>query len=116
MIPQEKSTAVTRGLREAFGVTEFEHIRMITKGNTTSRVFRIVVRGSPYLLKIIMRADDATRHYTNMKAASEAGLAPHVWYTSVEDKICITDFVEAADFPARHWRCQPENARGGWPQ
>jgi hypothetical protein len=28
MIPQEKSAAVLRGLREAFGVTEFEDIRM----------------------------------------------------------------------------------------
>jgi hypothetical protein len=32
MIPQEKSPAVTRGLREAFGVTDFEDIRRITKG------------------------------------------------------------------------------------
>ena len=98
MIPQEKSAAVTRGLREAFGVTEFEGIRMMTKGHTSSLVFRIVVRGSPFLLKIITRTDDPTRHYTCMKAAAEAGLAPHVWYTSVEDRISITDFVEAAPF------------------
>ena len=99
MIPQEKSAAVTRGLLEAFGVTEFDEIRMMTKGNATSLVFRIVVRGSPFLLKITMRTDDPTRHYTCMRAAAEAGLAPHVWYTNVEDKICITDFVEAAPFP-----------------
>jgi len=99
MIPQEKSAAVTRGLLEAFGVTEFEDIRMMTKGNATSLVFRIVVRGSPFLLKITMRTDDPTRHYICMRAAAEAGLAPHVWYTNVEDKICITDFVEAAPFP-----------------
>jgi len=75
MIPQGKSAAVTRGLREAFGVTEFEDIRMMTKGHTSSLVFRIVVRGSPFLLKIITRTDDPTRHYTCMKAAAEAGLA-----------------------------------------
>jgi hypothetical protein len=34
-----------------------------------------------------------------MKAAAEAGLAPRVWYTSVEDRISITDFVEARPFP-----------------
>ena len=99
MIPQEKSAAVTRGLREAFGVTGFEDIRRLTRGNTSSLVFRIVVRGSPYLLKIIMRTDDPTRHFTCMQAAAEAGLAPHVWYTSIEDRIVITDFVEAAPFP-----------------
>src|SRR5258708_35101676 len=99
MIPQEKSAAVTRALHDAFGVTEIEDIRMMTKGNATSGVFRIVVRGSPFLLKIIMRTDDPTRHYTNMKAAAEAGLAPRVWYTSIEDKISISDFVEEAPFP-----------------
>ena len=29
MIPQEKSAAVSRGLREAFGIAEFEDIRII---------------------------------------------------------------------------------------
>jgi hypothetical protein len=100
MIPQEKSAAVTRGLREAFGVTEFEEIHQITKGHTSSLVFRIVVGGSPYLLKIILRTDDPTRHYTCMKAAAEAGLAPRVWYTNVPDRISITNFVGAAPFPA----------------
>ena len=95
MIPQEKSEAVTRGLREAFGVTEFEDISRITGGHTSSLVFRIIVRGSPYLLKIIMRTEDPTRHYTSMKAAAEAGVAPRVLYDNIENKISITDFVEA---------------------
>jgi len=95
MIPQEKSAAVTRGLREAFGVREFEEISRIAKGQTSSLVFRIIVRGTPYLLKIIMRSDDPTRHYTCMKAAAEAGLAPQVRYTNIEDEVSITDFVEA---------------------
>jgi len=98
MIPQEKSAAVTRGLREAFGLTSFEDIRMMTKGHTTSLVYRIVAGGSPFLLKIIMRKDDPTRHFTCMRSAAEAGLAPRVWYTNVEDRILITDFVETAPF------------------
>lgn len=99
MIPQEKSEAVTRGLREAFGVTEFEDISRITGGHTSSLVFRIVVRGSPYLLKIVTRTEDQTRHYTSMRAAAEAGVAPRVWYTNIEDKISIADFVEAEPLP-----------------
>src|SRR5437764_15195674 len=79
MIPQEKSAAVTRGLREAFGVAEFEDIRT-TKALASSLVFRIVVRGSPYLLKISTRTSDPAGHYTCMRAAAAAGLAPHVWY------------------------------------
>ena len=99
MIPETKKDGVARALREAFGATEFEGIQGITKGNATSLVFRIVVKGSPYLLKIVMRTDDPTCHYTCMQAAAEAGLAPRVWYTNVEDKISITDFVEAVPFP-----------------
>jgi thiamine kinase-like enzyme len=99
MIPQEKSEAVTRALRAAFGATEFEDISRMTGGHTSSLVFRIIVRGSPYLLKIITRAEDPTRHYTSMKAAAEARLAPHVWYTDIENRISITDFVEAEHLP-----------------
>ena len=99
MIPQENSEAVTRGLREAFEVTSFEDISRITGGHTSSLVFRIIVRGSPYLLKIITRTEDPTRHYTSMKTAAEAGVAPRVWYTNIEDKISITDFVEAEPLP-----------------
>jgi len=32
MIPQAKDAAVARALREAFGVSEFEDIRMLTAG------------------------------------------------------------------------------------
>ena len=99
MIPQEKSEAVTRGLREAFGVTEFEDISRITRGQTSSLVFRIVAGGLPYLLKIITRAEDPTRHYTSMRAAAESGLAPRVLYTNIEDHISITDFVAAEPLP-----------------
>lgn len=101
MIPQEKSAAVTQGLREAFGVTTFEDIRSLKSGPSRVPVFRIVVGGTPYLLRIILRADDAARHFANMKAAAEAGLAPRVWYTNAADKISITDFVDAVPFPLR---------------
>lgn len=99
MIPQEKSEAVTRGLREAFGVADFEDIAKVTGGHTSSLVFRIIVRGSPYLLKIIAHADDPTRHYASMRAAAEAGMAPRVWHTNIDEKISITDFVRTEPLP-----------------
>src|SRR5262249_44061196 len=50
--------------------------------------------------RIIMRTDDPTCHFTCMKTASDAGMAPRVWYTSVADKFSITDFVDAVPFQA----------------
>jgi Phosphotransferase enzyme family len=98
MIPQEKSEGVTRGLHQAFGVTEFEDIRII-KDLASSLVYHIIVRGSPFLLKISTRANDPARHFACMKAAADAGLAPRVLYTNIEDSISITDFVEAQPLP-----------------
>ena len=60
MVPQEKRAAVTRGLREAFGVTEFEEIRELNGGRGANPVFLIVVRGSRFLLRINLCAGDLT--------------------------------------------------------
>jgi aminoglycoside phosphotransferase (APT) family kinase protein len=106
MIPESKKEAVVRALREAFGVTEFEDIGMLTAGLSSALVFRIVVQGFPYLLRLIVSTDaatgpgqgDPTRQFACMKSAAEAGLAPRVWYTSIEDRISITDFVTAQPF------------------
>lgn len=106
MIPETKKDAVERALREAFGVNRFEDIRVLGAGLSPALVFRIVVQDCPYLLRIIMdtgsaagpgRGDQA-HHYTCMKLAAEAGIAPRVWYTNTEDRVSITDFVEARPF------------------
>jgi aminoglycoside phosphotransferase (APT) family kinase protein len=104
MIPEAKHAAVARALQEAFGVSEFEEIRILTTGLSSALVFRIAVRGTPYLLRIITRTDamaDPTRQFASMKSAAAAGLAPRVWYTSTEDRISITDFVDAQPFPIK---------------
>ncbi len=102
MIPEAKQPAVTRALTEAFGVTDVEAIHPLTGGLSPSLVFRIVVRGRPYLLRVLMRdaaMADPTHEFTCMRLASEAGIAPRMWYASVEDRVLITDFVAARPFP-----------------
>ena len=83
MIPEAKKDAVARALREAFGVTEFEDIRRLTTGLSPALVFRIVVRGCPYLLRLITSTEaaagpgqgDQTRHFACMRKAAEVGIA-----------------------------------------
>lgn len=107
MIPEAKKDAVARALRETFGVSEFEDIRSLTAGLSSALVCRIVVRGCPYLLRVITNNSsnpgpgqgDPTNQFACMRKAAEAGIAPRVWYTSVEDRVSITDFVEARPFP-----------------
>lgn len=103
LIPPEKSAAVTRALLKAFSTTDIEDIRRMTRGLSSDLVFRIVVRGTPCLLRVMMRINeqnDPARHFGSMKAAAEAGIAPRVRYASIEDGIAITDFIEAVPFPA----------------
>ena len=101
MIPQEKIAAVTQGLREAFGAADFTDICKITGGLSSDLVFRIIVRGSPYLLRVMTHIDernDPVRHFTCVQIAAEGGLAPRVLHANTKDGILITDFVEAAPF------------------
>ncbi|MBV8571040.1 MAG: phosphotransferase [Acidobacteriaceae bacterium] len=100
IIPQEQIAGVTRGIKKAFGVAAFDEIRDLTERPGSNRAFRIVVKGPAYLLRINTRPGDMTRHFSCMQAAAEAGLAPRVHYASTEDRISITDFVEAVPFPA----------------
>jgi thiamine kinase-like enzyme len=102
VIPENKQEVVGRALREAFGVDGFNEIRALSGGLSTALVFRIGVRGTPYLLRIIMKTDamnDPARQFACMKIAAEAGIAPRVWYASIEDRVSITDFVNVKPWP-----------------
>jgi thiamine kinase-like enzyme len=102
MIPEEKKAVVSRALRITFGVDEFEQITPLTAGLSTALIFRMVVLGKAFLLRIIMRTDamgDPTHQINCLKAPVEAGLAPKLLYASVEDRILITDFIEPKPFP-----------------
>ncbi|HYW44366.1 MAG TPA: hypothetical protein VE959_16005 [Bryobacteraceae bacterium] len=75
----------------------------MTKDLSSDLVFRIVVKGSPFLLRIMTRMDernDPVRVFTCMKAAATAGLAPPVLYSNTEDGIAIIDWIETVPFPA----------------
>ena len=102
MIPQDKSDAVAHALDAAFGISTFEDLTQLTTGLSTALVYRIVVKSRPYLLRIITSREaiaDPTRQFACMRSAADAGLAPQIRYTSIEDRILITDFVSARVFP-----------------
>ncbi len=101
MIPESKISAVKNAFQVAFGVNEFEDITQLTAGLSSALIYRIVVLGKAYLLRIITRTDamgDPTHYYRCMQPAAEAGLAPRIWYAGIEDRISITDFVEPKPF------------------
>ncbi|MES1219350.1 MAG: phosphotransferase [Bacteroidota bacterium] len=104
MIPETKKSVVERALQSAFGTKEFQDIHQLTAGLSTALIYRIVVLDKPYLLRIITRTDaigDLSHELAGMQPASDAGIAPCIRYASKEDRILITDFIEAKPFPMR---------------
>ncbi|WP_368487752.1 phosphotransferase [Clostridium sp. BJN0013] len=101
MIPENKQSDVKNALQTAFGVNSYDDIKAITVGLSNAFTFRIVVKNKPYLMKIARtdQLSNPANYYSYMKVASNAGIAPHVWYLSTQDKISITDFIEAKPFP-----------------
>ena len=102
MIPEEKISTVTKALQTTFGTSEYEQITQLTAGLSTALIFRIVVLGKPYLLRVNTRTDmmgDLTHQINCLKMPVEAALAPKLLYASIEDRILITDFIDAKPFP-----------------
>jgi thiamine kinase-like enzyme len=107
MIPENKQAAVRKALQHAFGVTEFEDIRQLLKGLSTALIYKITVQGNPYLLRVIIRTDamaDPSHYYGCMEIAAKGGIAPRIHYTSIEDRVSITDFINEQPFPMHEAR------------
>lgn len=97
-IPETKLGAVASALEEVFGVAEVDDLVLLAGGLSSALVYKIVVCGKPYALRLIMQVDplsDPARQHACMQIASNAGIAPQVHYASTEDALAITDYVEA---------------------
>ncbi len=103
-IPTEKQQAVNTALQATFRTTTVDAIELLTGGLSSALVYKITVRGKPYVLRIVMEIDalsDPARQFTCMKAAAAAGIAPAVHYTSEADALSLTDFVASQSFSAQ---------------
>ncbi len=101
MIPTDKQPAVKKALQAAFDVDKFEDIERLTKGLSGASVFKIMVHGEPFLLRIITRTetrDKPAYYFDCLQIAAKAGLAPKIHYLDIEDRVSITDFIEAKYF------------------
>ena len=102
LIPEAKQADVARVIQTIFGVDGIEEIRPVTGGLSSARVLRIVVHGVPYLLRLMMSTDprnDPARQFSCMARAADAGLAPRILYANADDRVLVTDFVEAKPLP-----------------
>lgn len=103
-IPPTKEPLVRKALREAFGVESADSLTPMTAGLSRARVYRAVVAGRPWLLRVEMSEPsafaDPHRHYACLSGAAAAGVAPAVRYADPEAGVVITDYVEAQPLSA----------------
>jgi aminoglycoside phosphotransferase (APT) family kinase protein len=98
-IPQERREAVLRAVEAAFPGAAIEKVEAITGGASGALIFKVVVRGADYLLRLEIGRDafrDPERQYACLRIAAEAGVAPKLFYADARDGVAITDFVRAA--------------------
>ncbi|HEY0433992.1 MAG TPA: phosphotransferase, partial [Chitinophagaceae bacterium] len=103
MIPEEKLPLVQKALQAAFHTDTYDSITQLTKGLSTALVFKINVDSQPYVLRIVTRTDavaDPALYYGSMQTAAEGGIAPPIYYLSIEDRVSITGYVRDEPFPA----------------
>jgi aminoglycoside phosphotransferase (APT) family kinase protein len=102
VIPTEHAPAVIRALQSAFNIDTYDEIHAPTGGLSPSLVYRIGVQGCPYLLRIISKQawGDPSREFAAMQAGSDAGIAPRIHYSSLEDRLILTDFIATQPYPA----------------
>lgn len=97
-IPEIKLAVVQKALKQVFNNNTVDDIQLLAGGLSTALVYRIMVKGNNYLLRIVMRPDelhDPQRQHICMRSAASCSIAPFVYYTHDEDAVAITAFVQA---------------------
>jgi aminoglycoside phosphotransferase (APT) family kinase protein len=103
-IPKDRLAEVRRVLDTALPGREVEEAERMTMGLSGAGVFKVVARGTPYLLRLDNPTgpySDPKRQYACQAAAAAAGVAPALLYADGEAKISLSRFVETTPPPAR---------------
>jgi hypothetical protein len=103
-IPEEHWPAIEKALKSTFNFASIDNIIPVPGNFIASLVYIIVIGEKHYLLKIIKHINpmnDPARHFTCMNIAAQAGIAPKVYYSNVEDALSICDFIEKKPLPAK---------------
>lgn len=97
LLPAAKLSAVKHALQHAFQTTTVDSIALLNGGLSSALVYKLVVAGKPYVLRLVMEINELTdpvRQFACMNIAAAAGIAPAVHYASVADAVTIMDFIE----------------------
>ncbi|HEY6901862.1 MAG TPA: phosphotransferase [Puia sp.] len=92
LIPEPRRAGVETALTEAFRSTAIDSISLLAGGLSGSAVYKIVVDGRVYVLKLDVPSGHSS---PALMRASEAGIAPRVYYREASTGVTITEFIES---------------------
>ncbi len=91
-----RHNAAQRAIASAFPGKNMESMEILAPGASGAQVFRLVVGGEAFVLRVDGPADvhrDPARQYACMKIAAAAGVAPVLIYADAVDAVSITRMV-----------------------
>ncbi|WP_375789443.1 phosphotransferase [Bradyrhizobium sp. Pha-3] len=93
--PVQRETAHA-ALREVIGTAAIDAITPISGGATSARLFRIDAGGENFLLRIegVPSPLRNPYQYASLRIASEAGIAPRLYYANEMSRVAVMDFVQ----------------------
>jgi aminoglycoside phosphotransferase (APT) family kinase protein len=104
LLPRASRDAVAAAVASTFAAP-IEGLSPLGGGLSGSLVYRMVVAGRAYLLRVAVTRDhfrDPRRHFACLKIAAQVELSPAVHHLDDQAGIAITDFIAAAPFAAMH--------------
>ena len=107
-LPASHLAAVETALQQAFGTHTVTDVRLLTGGLSAASVYKIIVNGSPYVLKVDMPAasgqterdtgavgGQAGEHKaSNQQLAADAGVAPPLYHQDTITGISISGLID----------------------
>ena len=101
MIPENKIAGVLKAVKTAFGTEQFSTPVPLLKGLSSAQLYKIVVKDTACVLRIITRTDEManpSNYLEPMTLAAAQSLCPPLYYFSEEDRILLTGYIEAHPF------------------
>lgn len=91
-------SSLQQTIQGLFPKSDIQLSQVLAQGLSGAAVYKILIDGVPYLLKIVSPGADL--HFDAQYLASESGIAPKLIYKNKESGVSLSQWIDATAFPA----------------
>ncbi len=94
-LPEDRREAAHAALRHVLGAVPVDAATPLAGGITTAAVFRIDAGAHRYVLRVEGTPSPMRNphQYQSMRIASDAGIAPRLYYADEDSRVAVTDYI-----------------------